>query len=276
MSGRRSAMPLVRAGDAWLRAPWPGSVVGTVMTTRVGGVSRGPYAEMNLGDAVGDDPQAVACNRERLEEALDGAAPVYLRQVHGARVVRIGPNDVHGPIAVADASVTASPGVACIVQVADCLPVLVAAANGRAVAAAHAGWRGLAAGVIEATVAATCAAADCGPADLEVWLGACIGPRRFEVGADVVDAFIASGQSTSATACFTPLAGDRPDAASGPRPRKWLADLPGLARVRLAGVGVRRISGGGWCTVEDASRFFSFRRDGVSGRMAAAIWIRSR
>lgn len=262
----------------WLRPSWHGGEVGALMTTRAGGVSRGPYASLNIGDAVGDDPAAVAVNRDRLQAALGGAAPVYLDQVHGARVVRIDATDARrSGRPVADASLTTSPGVACVIQVADCLPVLLAAAGRGAVAAAHAGWRGLAAGVLEATVGAVCDAAGCGPADLDVWLGACIGPRCFEVGADVVAAFTGADHSADAVAstCFVPHVGGR---AGDPRQaarRKWLADLAGLARLRLAATGVRRISGGGWCTVEDASRFFSFRRDRVSGRMAAAIWIRS-
>jgi YfiH family protein len=145
--------------------------------------------------------------------------------------------------------------------VADCLPVLLAAPG--AVGAAHAGWRGLAGGVLEATVGALCEAAGCAPGQLQAWLGACIGPRRFEVGADVLQAFGADAASDS------------------PRfrrhvPGKWLADLPGLARDRLQALGLQQVSGAGWCTVEDASRFFSFRRDGVTGRMVAAVWRQGR
>jgi polyphenol oxidase len=139
--------------------------------------------------------------------------------------------------------------------------VLFAAPAGRAVGAAHAGWRGLAAGVLDNTVAALCAAADCAPAEIQAWLGACIGPRRFEVGADVLQAF---GVSTDRS-----IAGPRFVAGA---PGKWFADLAGLARDRLQACGVSAVSGGGWCTVEDGSRFFSFRRDAVTGRMAAAIW----
>ncbi|MEO8921359.1 MAG: peptidoglycan editing factor PgeF [Caldimonas sp.] len=233
------------------------------MTTRQGGESEAPYASMNVGTAVGDVAAHVAANRAHFAAAC-GAAPVFLRQVHGRRVVRIGAQDAASSAAPheADASVTTEPGIACTVQAADCLPVLFAAPDGRAVGAAHAGWRGLAAGVLEATVEAVCTAAGCAPGQLEAWLGACIGPRRFEVGADVLEAFGAA-----------PLTVDS-ETFRSIRPGKWLADLPGLARDRLIRAGLTRIDGGDWCTVEDASRFFSFRRDGVTGRMAAAVWIR--
>jgi YfiH family protein len=151
--------------------------------------------------------------------------------------------------------------VACVVQVADCLPVLMAAANGRAVGAAHAGWRGLAAGVLERTAEAVARAAGCEPSALACWLGPCIGPRQFEVGADVLQAFGADRRF------FTPR--PRPDGQS-----RWLADLPGLARQRLLALGLHQVAGGHWCTVETPSDFFSFRRDGVTGRMAAAVWLR--
>jgi YfiH family protein len=242
---------------------WANGAVGALMTTRHGGASEPPYATMNVGTAVGDKAANVAANRARFA-AECGAAPVFLRQVHGNRVVRIGAADA-ATVATpheADASVTSEPGIACAVQVADCLPVLFAAPAGRAVGAAHAGWRGLAGGVLEATVAAVCAAAGCEPGELDVWLGACIGPRRFEVGVDVLEAFGAE-----------PLPVDSENFKSS-SPGKWLADLPGLARARLARAGVSRIDGGAGCTVEEASRFFSFRRDGVTGRMAAAVWIR--
>ncbi|MGZ8260483.1 MAG: polyphenol oxidase family protein, partial [Caldimonas sp.] len=171
----------------WLAPPWRIAKVGALMTTRAGGVSSGAYASMNVGSAVGDDPRAVAANRRRLAEAM-GAAPVFLRQVHGARVVRAaGVAAADGPDAVADgdadAVVTTEPGVACVVQAADCLPVLLAAPDGRAVGAAHAGWRGLAGGVVENAVAAVAGAAGCAPHEIAAWLGACIGRDAFEVGA---------------------------------------------------------------------------------------------
>ena len=250
---------------SWLVPVWTSGAVGALMTSREGGASEGVYASMNLGAAVGDAAGRVASNRARLASACE-VTPVFLRQVHGTRAVRIGAaNAIAGADAHdGDASVTTEPGIACAVLVADCLPVLFAAPQGRAVGAAHAGWRGLAAGILEATVGAVCDAGRCAPHELEVWLGACIGPRRFEVGADVLEAF-----------GIAPLPAGS-DAFRSFRPGKWLADLPGLARARLVAAGVARIEGGAWCTVEDVSRFFSFRRDGVTGRMAAAIWIRGR
>jgi polyphenol oxidase len=241
--------------------------VGAWMSTRQGGVSAAPWAGLNLGTAVGDDPAAVAENRRRFAAAT-AARPVFLRQVHGCTVVELSAADAERAQPLeADAAVTTQPGVACTVQVADCLPVLLAADNGRAVAAAHAGWRGLAAGVVDAALAALCRHAGCAPADVHAWLGPCIGPQAFEVGADVLAGFQAAA---------LPL--DQPRFAWCPRPNgepRWLADLPGLARDRLQALGVGRVSGGDWCTVRDASSFFSFRRDGVTGRMAAAVWLRA-
>lgn len=256
----------------WLAPEGLPPAFGAVMTTRIGGTSTGPWASMNLGAAAGDAPEAVASNR-RLFAAAIAAQPVFLSQVHGARVVRVGAADARrgvageAPAIEADASVTTEPGVACTVLVADCLPVLFADPDGRAAAAAHAGWRGLAGGVVEAALGALCEAASCEPHAVRCWLGACIGPRRFEVGADVLTAFGAD-----------PAAAD-PERFVRRAPRqgdegKWLADLPGLARDRLHAAGVRHVAGGAWCTVEDEARFFSFRRERVTGRMAAAIWIR--
>ncbi len=249
----------------WLAPDWRVERVGALMTTRHGGRSVGSYASMNLGVAVGDSPEAVVANRALLAEAA-GARPVFMRQVHGARVIRVGSADARddAPLRDADACITTEPGVACVVQAADCLPVLLAAPGGRAVGAAHAGWRGLAGGVVEATVQAVCAAAACAPRDLDAWLGACIGPAAFEVGADVLVAFGVepSDAVTDVARRFVPHA-----------PGKWLADLAGLARDRLLAAGVERVAGGRWCTVSEPSRFFSFRRDGVTGRMAAAVWI---
>jgi purine-nucleoside/S-methyl-5'-thioadenosine phosphorylase / adenosine deaminase len=251
----------VSGAAGWLAPTWRTGGVGALMTTRGGGVSTGRYASMNVGSAVGDDPIAVAANRARFAAAL-GAAPVYLRQVHGTRVVRIGAADAlpGAPVHEADGAVTTEAGVACLVQAADCLPVLLAPPDGRAVGAAHAGWRGLAGGVVGHVVQAVCEAADCRAAELVAWLGACIGPDAFEVGADVRLAFGAGADARS-----------KPHGSA-----KWLADLPGLARDRLRAAGVVHIEGGNWCTVSDPSRFFSFRRDGVTGRMAAAVWIARR
>jgi YfiH family protein len=246
----------------WLVPGWVADGVGALMTTRAGGHGQAPYAAMNLSAGVGDAPECVAANRDGFSGAC-GATPVYLRQVHGMRVVRIGADDARPGATVhdADASLTTEPGVACTILVADCLPVLFAAPDGRGVAAAHAGWRGLAGGVLEATVGELCVAARCRPAELHAWLGPCIGPEAFEVGADVLDAFGAD------------VAGSESSGFKPHRPGKWLADLPHLARVRLRASGVLRIDGGQWCTVGDRSRFFSYRRDGTTGRMAAAVWI---
>ncbi len=238
------------------------------MTTRRGGVSSGVFASMNLRDGLGDDASAVAQNLALLASVV-GALPVRLNQVHGARVVRLTAADAapDAPQHDADACFTTEPGVVCSVQVADCLPVLFAAPG--AVAAAHAGWRGLAAGVLESTLAALCDASNCPPDQVAAWLGPCIGPRRFEVGADVLQAFGVSA-ATGPTSTATPLASRFAPTTAG----KWLADLPGLARDRLSACGVQDVSGGTWCTASDASRFFSFRRDGVTGRMVAAVWLR--
>lgn len=217
---------------------------------------------MNLGVAVGDDPAAVAENRRRFAAALEGAQPLWLRQVHGTRVVKADTAALAGPTLEADAAWTDQPGVACVVQVADCLPVLLAHPAGAGVAAAHAGWRGLAGGVLEAAAQALCEGTGALPRDLQAWLGPCIGPQAFEVGEDVIRAF----------------AGDEAWLRDTPRAdgqRRWHADLAGLARARLQRLGLTRIQGGSWCTVSDPSHFFSYRRDGVTGRLAAAIWRRS-
>jgi YfiH family protein len=234
------------------------------MTTRHGGVSAPPFDSLNLKAQTREplDAIAVAENRRRFAATL-GATPVFLDQVHGVRVVRLtaahlGPD---APVEIADASVTTVPGIGCTVMVADCLPVLFATRDGRAVGAAHAGWRGLAAGVLEATVDAIRAAVPVAAGDIVAWLGASIGPQRFEVGADVPAAFHAheSRHFTSAPA---------KDGVP-----KWTADLPALAEGRLRRLGLTDVEGCGLCTVSDASRFFSYRRDGLTGRLAAAAWI---
>jgi YfiH family protein len=232
--------------------PVPASVRAAV-TTRLGGVSAGRYATLNLATHVGDDPDAVAENRRRLRAALAlPSEPFWLAQVHG-REVAILP----GPMpARADAAVTFGQGVVCAVLVADCLPVLLAGRRGDRVGIAHAGWRGLAAGVVEATVRALGARPD----ELVAWLGPCIGPQAFEVGPEVRAAFLA--QDAEAAQDFR---------AGGAG--KFLADLAGLARRRLAACGLREIHGGGLCTHADPARFFSYRRDGETGRMAALIWL---
>lgn len=256
----------------WLRPAWgrPEPGVRAFMTTRAGGVSAGPggcYASMNVGTAVQDEPVAVAENRARVASAL-GAKPIFLRQVHGSEVVLL--NAAHADAGAeppqADASVSITPGLGVAIQVADCLPVLFAAPGG--VAGAHAGWRGLAGGVLENTVAALCQAAGCRPDQIQAWLGACIGSEAFEVGHEVLEAFGVAPQPVSSE--FFRF---RPNAEAQPR---WRADLAGLARQRLLALGldgVSGISGGGWCTVSDGSRFFSYRRARVCGRMVAAICV---
>ena len=238
---------------ALIRPDWPAPPgVQAAMTLRTGGVSTGPYASLNLGDHVGDEPAAVVENRRRLREALGlPSEPLWLEQVHGTAVA--GFEGAGRPRA--DAAVALAPAQVCAVMVADCLPVLLADRVGTCVAAAHAGWRGLAAGVLEATVAALPA----DPAQLTAWLGPAIGPEAFEVGPEVREAFLAVDPESADA--FRRGKGDR-----------WLADAYRLARQRLARAGVTDVHGGGLCTVSDPSRFFSYRRDGVTGRMAALIW----
>jgi YfiH family protein len=239
--------------------------VRSVCSTRAGGVSTGPFESLNLGDHVGDGPAAVAVNRERFAAAIE-ARPVFMRQVHGQRVAVLDASSSDG--IEADACVTRVAGVACTIMVADCLPVLLAADDGRTVGAAHAGWRGLAGhdagGVIEAVIEAMTNTSGVDASKLLVWLGPCIGPDKFEVGADVKSAF--EHHDPAARMHFR-------SADEG----KWMADLPGLARQRLAAAGVTRIFGNDgtrdWCTVSNPSRFFSHRRDRISGRFAAAISI---
>lgn len=238
-----------------IRPDWPAPAnVRAAVTTRAGGVSAGAYASLNLGDHVGDDPGAVAENRARLVRALGlPAEPCWLRQVHGTCAL-----DAAASITgcEADAAFAALPGVVCAVLTADCLPVLFCDRAGTRVAAAHAGWRGLAAGVLEHTADALGAA----PEDILAWLGPAIGPDAFEVGGEVRAAFLA--QDPTAAGAFRPS-----------RDGRWLADLYALARHRLMRHGVAAVHGGGWCTHRDAARFYSFRRDGVTGRMASLVWL---
>ncbi len=248
---------------------WPDlpASVGALSTLRRGGTSVGPYGDgqggggLNLGVHVGDLPAAVAANRARLR-ALLPAEPVWLTQVHGTTVVdaaQVSGMQVKGA-PEADASIAAEAGTVCVIMTADCMPVLLADLDGKVVGAAHAGWRGLAAGVLEATVAAM---RNAGAGALTAWLGPGIGPRHFEVGAEVPPAFAHLG--AAAGAAFAPLAG---------QPDKFLGDLPQLARLALARAGVAAIHGGSDCTVSDAARFYSYRRDRVTGRMASLVWIR--
>jgi YfiH family protein len=240
--------------------------VGALSTTRLGGVSAGPYEDghggggLNLGAHVGDDSAHVEQNR-RLLQALTPARPAWLSQVHGTEVVDAAELLQAGAAPQADASIAVGSGVACAILTADCLPVLLCDAAGAVVGAAHAGWRGLAGGVLEHTVARMRAA---GAGELLAWLGPAIGPARFEVGEDVLQAFAA--REPRARAAFQPIPA---------RPGKYLADIYALARMRLEAAGVERIHGGGLCTVGDR-RFYSYRRDGVTGRMASLIWIGER
>ena len=242
---------------ALLEVDWPlPRGVRAAFTTRVGGVSRAPWDSFNLGAHVGDDPSHVALNRARLRELLElRNEPAWLEQVHGANVANADLPFADGPPLRADAAVASHRDTACVVMVADCLPVLFASRDGERVGAAHAGWRGLAAGVLENTVAAMGVPAR----ELTAWLGPSILQPNFEVGADVHDAFVRFD------------AGAADYFSRNPRGR-WQADLVGLARRRLKRLDVRAISGGNWCTFADPSRFFSHRRDGKGGRMAALIW----
>ncbi len=254
---------------AWVRA---------IFTTREGGTSRPPFDGLNLGDHVQDDPLAVAANRQALRGAM-GIRPVFLQQVHGTAVATLDAEVPDGGLA--DACISASPGVACTIMVADCLPVLLAHRQARVVAAAHAGWRGLAGvggqGVLESvldsfwqqpSVKRSESAIEKRAEETLVWLGPCIGPLAFEVGAEVRETFCAT--DAQAASCFRPV-------GSG----KFLADLPALARQRLRACGVTAIYGNdsspSWCTASHPERFFSHRRDSValggSGRMAACIWL---
>lgn len=225
--------------------------VRALITTRAGGVSQGSYASLNLGRHIGDDLAAVTRNRELLREHLPNE-PVWLTQLHGATVI-----DADDGIAnSADASIARERGIVCAVLTADCLPVLLSDRVGSVVAAVHAGWRGLAAGVVENTVDAM----DVSAATLNAYLGPAIGPAAFEVGDDVLRAFVETDSESEAA--FVPK-------STG----KWLADLYALARMRLRGCGVHNIYGGGFCTFTDAAHFFSHRRDRISGRFASLIWL---
>jgi len=243
-----------------LQPQWPAPAgVQAAFSLRTGGVSAGCYASLNLGLHVGDDAAAVHANRAALAAALDlPAAPLWLQQVHGVRVADVDRESL--PLPPADAAVTRAPGRVLSIMVADCLPVLFASFDGSVVAAAHAGWRGLAAGVLEHAVRATGVA----PAQLHAWIGPGIGARAFEVGDEVHAALTAQETGDTALAagsCFVPNERGR-----------WLCDLAQLARLRLVALGLVSIHGGEWCTHSDVARFFSHRRDGTSGRMAALIW----
>jgi purine-nucleoside/S-methyl-5'-thioadenosine phosphorylase / adenosine deaminase len=252
------AQRIEAAGLDWIVPDWPAPPsVQAVLTTRSGGVSAGALATMNLGKRVGDSDEAVAVNRRRLRAFLP-AEPRWLHQVHGT-VVAVHRAQQDGVTAVADAAVTRDLGVVCVVLTADCLPILLADRRGNAVGVAHAGWRGLAAGVLERTVSEMKklgAVAE----DLIAWLGPAIGPTAFEVGADVLEALRAAHRDADV------------HFVSG-APGKWYADLYGLARQQLADCGVGAVGGGGFCTKTDATRFYSWRRERGGGRMAALVWL---
>lgn len=253
-----STMTIPLSSDSWVIPDWPVSAqVHALITTRLGGVSAPPFDSLNLGMHVGDDPQAVAANRRLLRTALPGE-PCWLEQVHGTTVVEV---TTARPltIPVADATFTRLAAHVCAVMTADCLPVLFCDIGATVVAAAHAGWRGLQAGILEATVSALKVPAS----DLSVYLGPAISAQAFEVGDEVREAFITVDAEASAAFTPSPLIDDH----------KWLADIYLLARLRLQRLGVTHIHGGGECTFADPQRYFSYRRDGVTGRMAALIWL---
>ncbi len=258
----------IAAHPDWLRPEWNAPQVRALMSTRAGGVSTGPYASLNVGSAVQDEPAAVEENRRRVAQAL-GAQLVFLPQVHGSKVLELRPEWARPEAKVpkADACISTIAGLGCAIQVADCLPVLFAAP--KAVGGAHAGWRGLADGVLENTVQALCEASACEPGEIQAWLGACIGPEAFEVGADVLQAFGVEPRADLGAAQGQ-LFRYQANVAGAPR---WRANLPALAALRLRAMGVSRLSGGRWCTYSDASRFFSYRRERLSGRMVAAITL---
>ncbi|MBI4987321.1 MAG: peptidoglycan editing factor PgeF [Rhodocyclales bacterium] len=237
----------------WIVPDWPAPAkVRALVTTRAGGVSAGPYASLNLAAHVGDDPAAVAENRRRLRAYLP-AEPLWLTQVHGNAVARAG-NAVAG--VEADAAVACGKGAVCAILTADCLPVLLCNDVGTAVGAAHAGWRGLAGGVIEAAVRAM----NEPPPRLLAWLGPAIGPQAFEVGQEVREVFVAHAPDAAA-------------AFAAKENGKWLADLYRLATLRLNALGVDRVFGGGRCTFLEADSFYSYRREKTTGRMASLIWL---
>lgn len=232
---------------------WPAPPnVKAIQTTRMGGFSKGPYYSLNLGDHVGDDPLIVAANRQLLTQFMP-TEPVWMRQVHGTQVIDIASASC---LPEADAAYTHALGTVCCVMTADCLPILLCDRTGSFVAAIHAGWRGLLNGVIEATVAAMQAA----PTELMAWLGPAIGPKAFEVGDDV-------------RAAFTHMDENAHHAFAALENGKWLADIYLLARQRLQTAGVTQIYGGNFCTYSDEERFFSYRRDQATGRMASMIWL---
>lgn len=269
-------MTVSRQSTQWLVPDWPGLPpnIGALATTRRGGVSPASYDDgqggggLNLGTHVGDQPHNVAQNRTTLAAELPDE-PVWLNQVHGVDVVDAG-KVRPGQVPTADASIARVPNAVCAILTADCLPVLFCDTAGTVVGAAHAGWRGLAGGVLQGT---TRAMREAGAGEIMAWLGVAIGPVRFEVGNDVLQAFLkqaAQAEDPAAVealvrAAIAPMAG---------KPGKYLADMYALARGILRRDGVTRIAGGEYCTVSNSGRFYSYRRDGVTGRQASLIWIK--
>ena len=251
------------AADHYLKPDWPAPAnVHAVFTLRHGGHSEGDYRAFNLGDHVGDDPEAVAANRALLQRELGlPNPPQWLEQIHSDKVVEA---ESDGKIRTADASFSREKGSVCSVLTADCLPLLVCNRDGSEVAAIHAGWRGLAGGVIRATIEAM----ESKPEELMVWLGPAIGPHAFECGVDVLEAAFESAMSEShaeaIAGCFVP---------HSQKPLHFLADIYALGRAELQELGVTDVYGGDRCTVTEESEFFSYRRDGNTGRMASLIWI---
>jgi polyphenol oxidase len=255
--GTAASAPGALAARDLIVPDWPAPPnVRALVTTRAGGVSTGPWASLNLGLRAGDDAAAVLANRHRLAAHLP-APPRWLRQVHGHGVVAAHAVCAADEPPEADAAFTDRAGVVCAVMIADCMPVLLCTDDGARVAAVHCGWRGLSGGAIEQTIARL----GYDPQRLIAWLGPAIGPQAFEVGADVRSAFLAGA-----------LDDDIAFRASPTQPGKWYADLFELGRRRLARTGVARVHGGGLCTVSDPQRFFSYRRDRTTGRMAALVW----
>jgi YfiH family protein len=249
----------------WIVPDWPAPrEVGALLTTRNGGTSGGsfgagpgqPAGGMNLREGDGEDPGAVAANRAKLAAWLP-SAPVWMRQVHGIEVFEAAAPSKAASAPLADAAFTRSRGVVLAIQTADCMPVLFCDRQARVVAAAHAGWRGLSAGILERTVAKLA----CEPEDVLAYLGPAIGPSAFEVGSDVLEAFCAT--LPGAKSAFVPG-----------RPGKWFADLEALASLALRRLGITQIHSAGRCTLSEPEHFYSFRRDRVTGRMAALIWLK--
>ena len=251
------------SADHYLKPDWPAPAnVSAFFTLRRGGHSEGAYTAFNLADHVGDAPEAVAANREQLQKELSlPSEPQWLEQIHSDKAVKA---QSDGKVRTADASFSAEQGTVCTVLTADCLPLLVCNREGSEVAAIHAGWRGLTGGVIRETIRAMSSA----PEDLLVWLGPAIGPEAFECGVDVLEAAFESSMSESHAEaiahCFVPHA---------KKPLHFLADIYALGRAELAELGVTDIFGGDRCTVSEDAEFFSFRRDGDTGRMASLIWF---